>query len=137
MNIPNGPPGDNPLVSDYLEARIARDKAQARVDELGERLIKQMEADQRKSYRWRAEGHANSLTVVVKHTTDIDERGLRRAMHARNFDRYTKRVLDRKAMENAMDAGEVDPTMVARFVTQRPHKPYLDFRSRSESTEGE
>jgi len=119
---------DNPLVDDYLEARAERDKAQARLDELGERLTKQMEADQRKSYRWDADGARHTLTYVRSHTTQIDERGLRKALRAKVFDRYTKRVLDRKAMENAIDAGEVDPVVVSRFVELRPNRPHLTYK---------
>lgn len=119
---------ENPLVDDYLEARAARDQAQARLDELGDRLVKQMEADQRKSYRWDADGARHTLTYVQSHTTQIDEAGLRRALKARIFDRYTKRVLDRKAMENAIDAGEVDPVVVSRFVRLQPNKPHLTYK---------
>jgi hypothetical protein len=128
---------ENPLVDDYLEAKAERDKAQARLDELGERLTKQMEADQRKSYRWDADGVRHSLTYVQARTTQIDERGLRRALTAKVFDRYTKKVLDRKAMENAIDAGEVDPVVVSRFVTMRPNKPHLTYKAGAPSQEAE
>jgi len=120
---------ENPLVDDYLEAKAERDKAQARLDELGERLTKQMEADQRKSYRWNADGVRHTLTYVQAHTTQIDEQGLRKALTAKVFDRYTKRVLDRKSMENAIDAGDVDPVVVSRFVTLRPNKPHLTYKA--------
>jgi hypothetical protein len=120
---------DNPLVDDYLEARAARDKAQERLDELGERLIKQMEQDQRKSYRWASHGARHTLTYVQSRTTQIDEKGLRRALKAKVFDKYTKKVLDRKAMEAAMDAGEVDPVVVSRFVILRANKPHLTYKT--------
>jgi len=119
---------ENPLVDDYLEARAARDKAQAVLDEIGERLIKQMEQDQRKSYRWDAHGARHSLTYVQSHTYQIDEAGLRRKLTAKVFDRYTIRKLDRRAMEAAMDSGEVDSKVVAPFVTERPNKPYLTYK---------
>jgi hypothetical protein len=117
----------DPLVTDYLAARAARDEAQDRFEDAQARLLKQMEADQRKSYRWAGEGRNHNLTYVQGHTTYIDEPGLRRALRAKVFDRYTKRVLDRKAMEKAMDAGEVDPVTVAQYVTQRPKKPFLHY----------
>lgn len=120
---------DNPLVDDYLAAKARYENAKADYEELEARLVKQMEADQRKSYRWNADGTRYNLTYVQGHTTLIDEVGLRRAMKAKNFDRYTKRVLDRKAMEAAIDAGEVDKVLVARFVTLRPNKPHLAYRA--------
>jgi len=124
---------ENPLVDDYLEARLARDKAQARFAEVEERLIKQMEADQRKSFHWNRAGQQRTLTYVGGHTTQIDEIGLRKAMGARNFDRYTHKVLDRRAMERAMDTGEVDSVTVSRFVTLKPKKPYLKYSEKEES----
>lgn len=126
---PNEP---EPLVVDYLHARQARDQAQARFTELEERLIKQMEADQRKSFRWSRDGQAHNLTYVQGHTTYIDEAGLRKALKAKLFDRYTKRVLDRRAMERGMSEGEVDPLVVSKYVTDRLKKPYLNYTQREE-----
>jgi len=129
------PTAPDPLVAEYLAARVERDQAQARVDEIGERLMKEMEADQRKTFRWKAHGHAHSLTYVVKNTTVIDEPGLRKALTAKVFDKYTKRVLDRKAMEEAMDQGLIDPVTVSTHVELKPHKPYLDYRDKPEQAE--
>jgi hypothetical protein len=120
----------DPLVGEYLQARVERDKAQAKYDEVSTRLMKQMEADQRKSYRWQADGRAFGVTYVQAHTTVIDERGLRRALRAKTFDKYTKRVLDRKAMEAAMDSGEVDPVIVRQYVTLQPNKPHLSLKEK-------
>lgn len=116
---------DDPLVGDYLIARQKRDQAQLELDEISSRLMKQMEADQRKSYRWETADWKYSVTYTQGHTTVIDEKGLRRALRAPVFDKYTKKVLDRKAMEAAMDAGVIDPVTVSRFVTLKPNKPHL------------
>ena len=127
------PTAPDPLIAEYLEARVERDQAQARVDELGERLMKQMEADQRKSWRWKAGGRQHNLTYVQKSNMVIDEPGLRKALTAKVFDKYTKRVLDRKAMEEAMGDGRVDPVIVSKYVTPKPTKPYLDYRDKVET----
>jgi hypothetical protein len=124
MNTPNE------LVAEYLQARAERDKAQINYEEAQGRLIKQMEADQRKAWKWTDDGVNNAITYVQQYVTDVDEPGLRRALRAKVFDRYTKRVLDRKAMERAMDAGEVDPVTVSRFVHQRPKVPYLSYSAK-------
>jgi hypothetical protein len=120
---------DNPLVDEYLEARAERDKAQSRLDDLSDQLMSQMEADQRKSYRWDAHGVRHTLTFTQSHTTRIDEVGLRKALRAKVFDKYTHRVLDRKAMENAMSAGEINPVVVSRFVTLQPNTPHLTYKA--------
>ena len=90
-------------------------------------LMKQMEADQRKSYKWTADGMSHSVSYTQGHTTVIDERGLRRALGAKVFDRYTVRKLERRAMEKAMDSGEIDPITVSRYVTLKPNKPHLSL----------
>lgn len=118
------------LVAEFLVARAARDSAQATLDEVQLRLVKQMEADQRKSYRWTADGKSHAVTYVVKGTTVIDEPGLRRALTAKVFDKYTIRKLDRRAMEQAMDEGTIDPVTVSRFVTIKPSRPYLELREK-------
>jgi len=121
---------DNPLVDDYLEAKAELDKAQARLDELAARLIKMMEQDQRKSYTWRVGDQICTLTYVQGHTIHVDEPGLRRKLTARVFDKYTRRVLDRKKMEQAIDTGEVDRVTIAPFLTERPNKPFLKYSVR-------
>jgi hypothetical protein len=123
------PAAPDALVADYLQARIERDQALERFGEAEERLMKQMEADQRKTFRWKAGGRNHSLTYVQKSTTLIDEPGLRKALTAKVFDRYTIRKLDRKAMEEAMGDGTIDPVIVSKYVTPKPQKSYLDYRS--------
>jgi hypothetical protein len=124
------------LVTEYLVARAERDRAQSYLDSIQARLVKQMQADQRKTYKWSDGGVNRNLTYVQQYTTIVDEPGLRRALRAKVFDRYTKRVLDRKRMEAAMDAGEIDPMTVSRFVTQRPKTPYLSYTEK-ETADGE
>ena len=117
------------LVVEYLAARADRDNAQIKLEEIQDRLMKQMEADQRKSYRWDHDGVRNTVTYVQSHVTKIDERGLRRALRAKVFDHYTKRVLDRKAMEAAMAAGVIDKKVVAPYVTYQPNVPHISFKA--------
>jgi uncharacterized protein YuzE len=115
------------LVAQYLNAKTEYDKAKAHYEDLQAQVTKQMEADHRKRYKWNQQGKVCTITFVQQHQTDIDEPGLRKALTAKVFDRYTKRVLDRKAMELAMDTGEVDPVTVSRFVATRPKKPFLTY----------
>jgi hypothetical protein len=125
----------DPLVGDYLIARQARDKAQAALDDAQARLMKQMEADQRKTYKFSTGHAAYTVSYVQAHTTVIDEAGLRKALGARAFDRYTIKKLDRKAMEKAMDEGKVDPITVSRYVTLQPNKPHLSLTEKEVTDE--
>ena len=121
---------DNELVREYLIARAEMDKAKVRLDEAAGRLIKQMESDQRKSYRWDTDGVRRAITYKQAHRTEIDERGLRRALTARVFDKYTKKVLDRRKMEEAIGTGVIDKVTVAQFASDNPGQPYLEYRER-------
>ena len=49
------------LVSEYLVAKAELIRAQGVHDDLAARLMKQMEADQRKSYRWTVDGRVKAL----------------------------------------------------------------------------
>jgi hypothetical protein len=132
---PDYPTAPNDLVGDYLNARAERDYAQVRLDMIQERLMKQMEADQRKSFRWSVDGVRHVVTYVQSHVTRIDEKGLRRALRAKVFDKYTVRKLDRRAMEAAMDAGVIDKLTVSRFVTLQPNVPHLSYKATPVATD--
>ena len=122
-------PAVNP-VAEYIKARAELEAKQAEVAELAEALIKQMETDQRKSYRQRIGDQNYSLTYTRASSTLIDEPGLRKALGAKSFDKYTLRILDRKAMEAAMDQGEVDPVTVSKYVRVTHGRTYLRLSSR-------
>src|SRR5262245_1257189 len=121
------------LVREYLMRKVEFETCKSLFEEAQDRLIKQMEANQNKTIRWREHRDLSNkdvirtLTYVQGHTTYIDEAGLRKALTAKVYDRYTVRKLDRKAMETAMDVGKVEAKVVAPFVTMRPNKPFLKY----------
>lgn len=86
-----------------------------------------MEQRQQKTYSWSDGERVKKITFVQRETPEIDEKGLRRALTAKVYDKYTVKKLDRKSLENAMDTGAVDPMTVSRFVTMKSSKPYLKF----------
>lgn len=92
-----------------------------------------MRIDQQKTYDWADESRNGSVTYSERSNIVIDESGLRKALGARVFNRYTTRVLDRSAMEKALEAGEVDQDVVSRFVTSGPVSPVLTVRERKEN----
>lgn len=81
------------------------------------------------------DGLVFSATYTQRSTTQINEQGLRKALGARVFDKYTIKKLDRKAMEKAMEEGVVDPTTVAQYVEQVPGKTFLTYRVKEETDE--
>ena len=131
---------NDPLVVEYLEAKSAVEGAQRRLDEASAALLSKMAFDHEKTREFRRhDGRVWRLTYVQTHTPVIDEKGLRKALGARVFDKYTVKKLDKKLMERAMDVGEVDPVTVAKFVSEKPSKPYLraTLVEKEESSGGE
>ena len=92
-----------------------------------------MEENQRKNINFVIDGKKFSTTYTQRTTNQINEEGLRKALSAQVFDRYTVKKLDKKALEKAMTDGEIDPVVVAQFVEQVPGKTYLTYRAKEEA----
>lgn len=121
-------PAPDHHVAAYLAAKREAEAAQDRLKDAQAALLKQMEADQRKSYKWDQDGRRINVTYTVRTTPTIDEVGLRKALTAKVYDKYTIRKLDRRLLEKALDSGEVDNVKVSRYVTMRASEPYLTYR---------
>ena len=135
MRIVRNSDDERDLLTQFVEARQARDRAQIRLDELQERLTKEMEANQQKSMKYAHNGLAGQVTYVQNTITKIDEAGLRKALTAKVYDKYTKRSLDKKKMEEAMDQGVIDPMIVVKYVSTAPSKPFLRISAHEERDE--
>ena len=72
------------------------------------------------------DGQTRKLTYVQSHTTYIDEPGLRRALRAKVFDRYTKRVLDRKGWSGRWTPAQ-GPDHGEQVRHPSPQKPFLNY----------
>ena len=118
------------LLQDLVEAKQAEAAAHARVMACEGALLNYMEAHREKTLVLNAEDRQFTATYTQRTSTTINEQGLRKALRARVFDKYTKRVLDKKALEQAMSAGDVDPMLVAKYVTAVPGARYLTFREK-------
>lgn len=112
----------------YINAKADADRASAKLAEREEVLLKLMEQDQRKTMALESEGRKITATYTQRYTTEVDEKGLRKAMRAKAFDKYVIKKLDRKALERAMEVGEVDPRLVAQYAKQVQGKTFLTYR---------
>ncbi len=117
----------DPLFQDYLDAKAAADRADAHLKLLQRALLERMEEKQQKTIAVTRNGVKQQVTYVKRETHEIDEKGLRKKLTAKVFDKYTKKVLDRKAMEQAMEEGVIDPMVVAPFVSEKDSAPYLRY----------
>lgn len=69
------------------------------------------------------------MTYSLRGVPTINEPALRKELGAKVYDKYTKRVLDRKAMERAMDMGLIDPVTVSKHVSMT-YTRVLTFREK-------
>lgn len=122
----------------YINAKRDADQALRRLETAEVKLLQIMEKHQRKNLGYTDDGGTKfTATYTQRTTTQIDEKGLRKALGARVFDKHTVKKLDRKALEKAMSDGVVDPMVVAKFVEQVPGKTYLTYRAKKEADEAE
>jgi len=94
-----------------------------------------MAKHQRKNLTLSSEGKKFSATYTQRTTNQINESGLRKALTAKVYDKFTVKKLDKKALEQAMSDGVVDPHVVARFVELVPGKTYVTYREKEEADE--
>ncbi len=120
-------PQEADLLAEYIAARRAYEQAERHYKELGKQHTEEKAQKHQKSMTLTSEGKAINVTYVQKTSYDLDEKGLRRALTAKVFDSYTEKKLNRKALEEAMSRQDVDPTVVAKYVSEKPSTPYLRY----------
>ena len=115
------------LLDEYLSAKAAADRANHHLTVTERRLIDYMAQHQLKSVVFSSSDLVHRVTFVQREVVKIDEKGLRRALRAKVYDRFTVRKLDRKALEGAMERGEVDPMIVSQYASVEKSSPYLRY----------
>ena len=124
------------LLAEYIEARANADRAQQHLKACADRLTQYMEEHHTKSLTLSmGEQVLHKVTYVQNERSVIDEKGLRKALTAKVFDRYTTKTLNRSALEAAMTTGEVDPMIVSKFVEFKKSSPFLKHTVK-ENTDG-
>lgn len=119
------------VYGEYVAAKSAYDAAERRLNAAKKALLGQMEQSQQKSATLQIGDTLHTFTYTTRDVIKINELGLRKALGARVFNRYTKRVLDRSLMEAAMDSGDVDPKTVLAYVTSERSAPYLRYSEKT------
>lgn len=123
------------LLQQFVAAKATVDQAQRHLKDIQRQLTEYMGEKHQKSWKVTKDGVSHTVTYVQANGVDIDIKGLRKALTAKVYDRYTTRELDRHALEAAMDKGEVDPMVVAKYVKEKPGNPYLRYTRRQEEAD--
>ena len=111
----------NQAIQDYQAAKQNAEIAQQELEEAKHLLIYTLEKAGRKSYTF---GQTRA-TVVVSETTSFDEPGLKKALGARLFNKFTTAKLDKKKLEAAMENNEVDKVVVSQYATIQQSQPFI------------
>jgi len=119
------------LVQSFAELSQQAVEAQNAFESVRKVLASEMEGQQVKTHEVQAGGKIYRATFQQATTHVIDEAGLEDELGTETYERYTKRVLDRKALEEGMENGEVDPFAVGKHVTERKNKPSVRFSIRA------
>jgi hypothetical protein len=119
------------LVMAYARIQAEADDLANQLDYVKSTLTKVMTEEQRKAHEVTDGGKVYRATFVQASVPIIDEKGLREELGNEVVDSYCKLVLDRKALESAMEDGAVDPYKVGKHVTERKNKPSVRFTIRA------
>lgn len=98
-------------------------------------LADYMETHQRKTVKITDEGFLFQATYSRQTSVKIDEDGLRKKMGAKEFDQYTVKKLDRKALEQALDDNEALQLTVAPFVSTTQSEPFIRLTIKEDKSE--
>lgn len=131
MRIIRTAQADTELVEAIRETRRAKvelEKAEARFKEQQASLIKIIEATGEDHVVVADDGREVQARIRSNELLKFNEAGLKKALGARAFNKLTKPAqLDRKKLEEAIVAGEVDPVLVAQYSETKLTSPYIQF----------
>lgn len=120
------------LIEALAVARGERDLAQQKVTNLERDLIELMESRQQKSVTGNTVFGKFQATYVRRTTVEVDEAGLRKSLGAKVYDKYTDSRLNRRRLEQALEAGEVEVTAVSPFVSEKVGAAHLRWTEKKD-----
>lgn len=113
------------LVTRYVMALENRMQAEQAEAAARRELVEYMEANQRKTVSAETPYGKRKVTYSRSTRITIDEKGLKKAIGAKLFNKFTVRKLDRAKLEKALDEGVVSPNTVSPYVKESYSTPYL------------
>jgi hypothetical protein len=114
------------MVNEYhdLQAEIA--ELDSRLVQIKEEIMQTMEKHELETLVIGEENADETRVTIVRPTTlKINEAGLEKALSPAQWKLITKKVVDKKALEDAVVRGKIDPTVVADNSNEVASKPYL------------
>lgn len=76
-----------------------------------------------------------TTTVTSKPTYHFNEAGLRKALTAPVYDKYTVRKLDTKKLKEAVEQGDLDSALVAQYTESSYSDPFIKLTTKEVPSE--
>lgn len=114
-------------LNQYRIARINMDYAKGQLELCEKDLVEAMAAVHQKSATLRTGETQIKVTYVQNSTVKVNEEGLRKALGARVFNKYTVRKIDKNKLETGIATGEVDGVVVSQYCEIKSSKPYIRY----------
>lgn len=113
------------LVNDYYEVQEQLADLEKSLNIIKEKLMKRLEDAELETITLGEEGAEVKVTIVRPTTLKLNEAGLEKSLSSGQWTQITKRVVDKKALEDAVARGKIDPSVVADNSNEVASKPYL------------
>jgi len=124
-------------LGEYVRARQAADQANEQVKKAEAQLIAILEEQELKSTSGEIDGVKYTSTSTSRTSTTFDEGGLKKALGARQFNKLTVAKLDRQKLEEAIQADQVDPAVVAQYTKITPGAMSIRLTKKAASDEAD
>lgn len=113
------------LLKQYAVAKTAAQQAADRVKAIEAELVAYMESKQKKTESFSGwDGTKYRMTYVRSTAVEINEAGLFKAL-GKKAKKVSDMKVNRRKLEQAMEAQEIDPTLVAPYLKEVHRNPYL------------
>lgn len=123
------------LIAAYAAAKAQVERDQAKLRGIADDLIDYMQVKGRKTLKTSKDGYLLQATYSRRTSVVVDEKGLRKRLGAPVYDKYTKRVLDKRLLEEGLERGEVDRVTVTPFITTKHSEPFIVFTTKEDRRE--
>lgn len=113
------------LLNEHLSLNETIADLQKQLEKVKEKIFKHLEDNELETLTVGEEGDEIKVTIVRPTTLKFDEEGLKESLSSAQWKSVTKQVVDKKALEDAVVRGKIDPSVVADNSKEVASKPYL------------
>lgn len=113
------------ILDSLAEYESELDAVQKKIDKAKAELMGYLEKNELDTVTVGEEGSEIKVTVVRPTQLKIDENGLESSVSEAIWRSITKRIVDKKALEDAVARGKVEPSVISKHSKEVATKPYL------------